>query len=716
MHAALPEKYYLAHAQELFNFVGQQCDLLLDDKQRQYLTRYQGLSEDGQCLLVRLLSRKPRFIKLESIQYTEIGDLEAALDELIELNFASYVEPHDWAEFLPTLTKPLLLGCLHNTQMSVKPTTAKQQLVKLATDCCSAAQNHALRQQFVVRRQQASVDYILFLFFGDLRNRLQKFAMRDLGVLKTRKTKATLRARFDSRPEARSAFKLQKLGHNYKLKPTELREQTADYLLNTQPHGPAADEISDTLLFQLGAAYSGEDTELAIKLWQRSNEPKATERWIRERYQYGDRDQLKTQLESLRDQELVAPTKVFIEDFYARKYLGKRTSIYTDMLREAPRQLQIDEVFVNQVEEGVIQHYRRQGVQAYFVENKHWRLLFALTFWSLLFEEKQQYGSEFDRLPLSLRNGTFYSQFKAEIELSLAQLNNPQDSIKRFTHLATRFYGYPTGLFRWSANLLDAIRPCLELSPPDSLAKVLRRMAINFRHAKDGYPDLMVVEAGTLRFEEIKAPGDVLRPNQLVSINRLRQAGLSVELTQIEWATDPNQCYAVVDIETTGGRQSGNAITEVAVVKVLDGEIIGEWSSLVNPQRRIPTYITHLTGIDNAMVSSAPLFADIADELDAQLEGCIFVAHNVGFDYGFIKAAYTALNRPFQRPKFCTVRNARKAFPGLKSYSLGNLCEHFDIDLDNHHRALDDAKATATLLSLIQETTSRVPEFAARAN
>jgi DNA polymerase-3 subunit epsilon len=705
MQPTLPEKYYLSHAQELFSFVANQCDGLLTDSHRRYIERYNDLNEDAQCLLVRFLSRKPRFLKRASIDYAEISDTEQALGDLVELGFVSPVQDSDWSALLNVLTKAQLLNCLRTSQIKALSSTAKPELLLIAQECSTADKNTDLGRLFVVRRQQSTIDYILFLFFGDLRNRLQKFAMRDLGVLKTRKSKTLPSARFNSPEEAQSAFKLQCLQRDFTQQPQRLKESTARYLLNTSPVGAIAQEINDGLLLRVGVEFSGENSEKAIKLWQASSEPQATERWIRETYQYKDRKQLEGTMRKLRQQELPATSKIFVEDFYARKYQGKRTSVYTDMLRETSYKLCIDEVYINEVEEGAIQHYRRKGSLAYFTENRHWRLLFALTFWRLLFRNEKQYGSEFDSLPLSLRDGTFYHHNAIEIEACLELLNTPDVAIENFTHIATRHYGYPTGLFRWNANLLDSIKPCLELSPRGSLANVLRRMAEDFRNTKDGYPDLMVVEGGLLRFEEIKAPGDVLRPNQLVSINRLRQAGLAVELTQVEWATDPKQKYAVVDIETTGGRKSGNSITEIAVVIVLNHKVVSEWSSLVKPQRRIPAYITHLTGIDNAMVADAPLFSDIADELEAQLEACIFVAHNVGFDYGFIKSAFESINRSFHKPKYCTVRNARKTFPGLKSYSLGKLTEHFGISLNNHHRALSDAKATADLLLLIQDQT-----------
>jgi len=166
---------------------------------------------------------------------------------------------------------------------------------------------------------------------------------------------------------------------------------------------------------------------------------------------------------------------------------------------------------------------------------------------------------------------------------------------------------------------------------------------------------------------------------------------------------DPAQVYAVVDIETTGIQKTQHAITEIAVVKVRNKKIIDEWSSLLNPQRPIPSFITSLTGINDQMVADAPTFKTIADTLEEQLEDCIFVAHNVSFDYGFIKIAFQNMSRSFAKPKFCTLSNARKTFPGLPSYALGKLCHQLDINLNHAHRALSDARASAELLILIQE-------------
>lgn len=155
--------------------------------------------------------------------------------------------------------------------------------------------------------------------------------------------------------------------------------------------------------------------------------------------------------------------------------------------------------------------------------------------------------------------------------------------------------------------------------------------------------------------------------------------------------------YAIVDIETTGGYAAASCITEIAVF-VHDGtKVIKHFETLINPQQSIPRYITALTGIDDAMVSDAPSFDEIADVVFDLLNENIFVAHSVNFDYSFIKHQLKQSGYDLTAKKLCTVRLGRKIFPGLPSYSLGNLCRSLHIDAENRHRAGGDAKATVQL-------------------
>ena len=164
-------------------------------------------------------------------------------------------------------------------------------------------------------------------------------------------------------------------------------------------------------------------------------------------------------------------------------------------------------------------------------------------------------------------------------------------------------------------------------------------------------------------------------------------------MTTSSESTRGTQKYALVDIETTGGNAEGNKITEVAIITVDNGVITNEWSSLINPERSIPSFITKLTGIDDDMVQDAPKFFQIAKKIVELTEDRIFVAHNVFFDYRFLQREFQELGFSFRRDVLCTVRLARRAFPGLPSYSLSNLSKHFQLTRVNEHRALDDTRA-----------------------
>ena len=161
--------------------------------------------------------------------------------------------------------------------------------------------------------------------------------------------------------------------------------------------------------------------------------------------------------------------------------------------------------------------------------------------------------------------------------------------------------------------------------------------------------------------------------------------------------------YSVVDIETTGNGYRGQRITEISIF-VFDGEkIIDEFTSLVNPEQTIPAFITNLTGITDAMVSTAPKFYEIAKKVEEITKDTIFVAHNVNFDYNIIKEEFKDLGFDFNRKKLCTVRLSRKIIPGLKSYSLGNICSYEGIEIAERHRAKGDAEATVELFRRLIE-------------
>lgn len=159
--------------------------------------------------------------------------------------------------------------------------------------------------------------------------------------------------------------------------------------------------------------------------------------------------------------------------------------------------------------------------------------------------------------------------------------------------------------------------------------------------------------------------------------------------------------FAVVDLETTGGLSNRDRVTEVGIVIIDNGQITDNYQTLINPERSIPSQITRITGIDNSMVQDAPKFYEVAKDIVLLTESCIFVAHNVGFDYGFLQAEFKRLGYTYSRRKLCTVKLSRRLYPDLKSHGLSHLIKTFNLPMSNRHRALDDARATAVFLQKV---------------
>jgi len=161
--------------------------------------------------------------------------------------------------------------------------------------------------------------------------------------------------------------------------------------------------------------------------------------------------------------------------------------------------------------------------------------------------------------------------------------------------------------------------------------------------------------------------------------------------------------YAVVDLETTGGDPSSEGIIEIAICIHNGQEITHSYSTLVNPGKSIPPFISRLTGINDEMVEQAPSFSEIAGEVVNILGDHVFVAHNAPFDYAFIVSALARYGFTYNKEVLCTCRTGRKLIPGHASYSLGKLCRSLNIELNNAHRAHADATATTHLLKMLLE-------------
>ena len=694
---ALKEFYYLDHFLEMVAFLRTHYPEIDSEREGEFLEKFEGLPRDAQAMAVRIANRKGRVFPRSSLRYDEISDPARALHHLEEQRLIRRPVPGDLKEVLGAMTKPQLLTLLDQSGAAVRSvrSLARPRLLEVAGEhCChDLLTRTGHTERIVIQRHVQDLDFFNFLFFGRISEGMQAFTLRDLGIIKTQAERKNFKPRYAGLETARSAFIHARLG----LEISEGDESKLLDMLATIDDWPEAGR--DRTLARLGAQLEKRNlSDEALEVYQRSESHPARERTCRILFAKGERAGVRTLLQQILADPSSDEEFLFAEDFYRRKFAGRTVGKLTDLLRKAPV-IKIDEAFKDGSERAAIQHFRSRGQETYFAENHFWLTLFGVLFWD---ELQEATPNEFDSRSTHLLDGSFAEDHAELIEAKLALIGTPEASALVREVFAGNF-GKANGLFHWNRDAEALLIRFLEAAPPAAIAKALRRMVENPKLHRSGYPDLLQFGDHGVRFVEIKAEGDQIRRNQLVQIQALQACGFEVEIVRVEWCVDPMQEYVVVDLETTGGRAEYHRITEIGAVKIKGGEVMGTFETLLDPGRRIPPKITRLTGISDEMVRGQPVFADVADDLRAFIGGSIFVAHSVNFDYGFLRQEFARLGQSFRRPTLCTVVAMRKFFPGLPSYSLGNLCREFGIELHDHHRALCDATATAGLLKMINE-------------
>lgn len=698
----LPVYYYRDHFVEMLTFVGKTYGAILTGDHRDFIARFEGLSKDAQCLFIRMVNRQGAIFNRALFKYPEISDLDAAVCELTACGHARPICADDYGRFLACLPKDVLLAAAKAADLKdVRKSWAKPKLADyfLAQVPFATATQHCGGDDFVALDNTGAVEFLLYLYFGKTEHSLKSFALRDLGIVSTNQA-TSFSARFADADEARACFHYSQVLDRLEVRSPGMYDRAADDVLNGPPcASDYAAELRSRAACQAGQYFekSG-DGHRAERLYRAGTSPGCRERLVRLRYSVGDKADAAVLLQEMIDDPASDGELVFATDFYARKFGGRRTGACTELLR-AGSTIVVDDTYRGNPEAGVAGVMRRQGFEVFFAENLLWHGLFGLLFWDELFESGQLH-SGFDWVPHCLKDKSFGRQFASEIDSKLRAVREGGAFNLLLKTVAAR-WGRLNGVFAWDHVDVDALRLLLAGAAPDGVASILRAMCEDFRNMRDGFPDLMLARDGAVTFMEIKAEGDVIRRNQLTRLRQLENAGIAATIGRVDYRFDPEQDYVVVDIETTGSWSSGDRVTEIGAVKIRNHQVVGEWQSLVNPQRAIPGKIVQLTGITNEMVRDAPLFAEIADRFMAFMGDGIFVAHNVNFDYGFLAYEYERLERRFRFPKLCTCAGMRRRYPGEKSYGLANLSRVFGINLKNHHRALSDARAASHLLNLI---------------
>lgn len=701
----LPPKYYLSHFFEFLDFIETHYSPILDQAQLKFISDFRALSEDAQCTYIRMVNRKGNIFKRADFEkYVEIENQHSALAELQDQNFARSLSAESKIDLLSFLPKAQLKKWLTSIGLVVPTTLSRIEMMDLARKNLDQLEiDHlAVSEEVISQGQIESIEYLLFLYFGKIQKSLTLYTLRDLGVRESNTLKGSFKPRFNSMAEAQAEyFFARQIDKDLSYEPMEKISELVEHIQTYTNLPRSTQNLKDQLLLSIADFVIDSDEALALTALKASLHPDAREKLARHLYKMDLKDDCQKVLDDILANPRSDEELLFAEDFFSRKFNKKKIGYLTEILNSS-RLIQISDFYLKKPEMGVAKYYENQGYRAYFTENNIWNNLFGVLFWEELFQSDQAaIHNPFDRTPSDLVGPAFYENHTDSIEKTLSLFSDVKALTKKILFTTAAHYGRLNGIFQWRTDLAQSLVDFVKHTTSQNPAHVIRQMAKNYEFNRSGFPDLMLEKDAVIHFVEVKAEGDSLRANQLSKIKLLKEAGFEVEVLRVQWQADPNQIYVVVDVETTGGSAGFHRVTEIGAVKVQNGKVIDEFQTLINPGRPIPPFITKITGITNEMVADAPDFAGIADQFLTFMEGSLFVAHNVKFDYGFIQREFARVGIEFTRPMICTCAGMRKSYPGLTSYGLKNLSDVFEISLTQHHRALADARAATELLFLM---------------
>jgi len=703
----LNKGYYLDHFKIVFNHCQKFYPNCNELKKIELL--FSELNEIQQRLIVKLSTYKASFYKLKNIvRFMNEQDVDA-WNSLQDLGILKAVKSQDLADIVPELKKDEAVAILSTISQNHKKSWKVAKLRLHLLSCLEILPNIEMADLSILKQYyklncEADIKFLKYLYFGDVEKGLNLFALKDLGLRKSSGVFQQECARFNDIEIAKEIFECD-LIINDSFYVSEKNSSKIKQLINKAPQNDLHELKQNQLIEKLANFYlSAGNDERALLLLKKSTMFPALKLRFKLLEKSNDSNLeklLKHSLENPKSQEQYHFALTMLDkNFSSTSLIDRSRQLFS------PKVIEVDESFYKSPEKGARDYYQAQGYKVRRYENYIWRAMFGLFFWEKLFETQNLgVSNPFDSFPISLKKRSFFKDTNKWFESEWSKLTKAQLKSK-MVKVSVENFGKRNPFVKWPAYLLERIAELIDCSSLQSLKEILKTMSKDYMFYNDGFPDLALFRDGKVKLIEVKGPGDVLRPNQIRQIKLLKKAGFDVKVANLKYTYNPDLIYSVVDVETTGGKAQHHRITEIGIVKIQNGIEIDRYQTLINPLRRIPYSITKLTGITDQMVSVAPTFEQVSNEIIEFLRGTIFTAHNVNFDYSFVRQEFNRIGIRLSRPTFCTCANMRKYFKGLKSYSLANLTTHFEIKLDQHHRALCDAVAAAQLLKLINDKRS----------
>lgn len=556
MKIILTPRYYLNNFQYVVDFVKRLYGGLLNEDEWTFIRRFEALSEDAQCLFVRFSNRKGLFFRPKKLQYNEITNIPATLEELISRGFAERLSHHHenmGEHILDIFTKPELLELLPLEPEEIKPLAKqkKEDMVRYAmhelnfADVVTSLSTH----ETVVRVNfEAEVMMIKYLFFGNRGGDMTEFVIRDLGMVNfERYDESKLTARFRTRKEVEDKLLVSLTNEEfYEHKQNETPpEDVYNWFLNWNETRPELAEIAmpgyQKLVCRVGAYLERQKLpDQALAVYQLSDRVPARERRVRLLFKNGLIDEALALCDEIAVTPQNAEERYFANDF-REKILGlsekKRSRKTTTRFLSDAESVHIPAAYRHHVEMGVMNHYLEAGYEAAFTENYPWRGLFGLVFWDIIYDANvQAIHHPLQRAPSDFYLPDFYLKREALLKKRLVELATQEDWRLHLGRMFNDKYGMANVLVDWNDELLSLVNQIVALLDIDHLRLILLEMARNVREHTRGFPDLLIWNnTGDYSFVEVKSPTDHLGPQQLHWLQFFQTIGVQGKVVRVIW-------------------------------------------------------------------------------------------------------------------------------------------------------------------------------------
>jgi hypothetical protein len=536
----LPEKYYLDYFKYVLNHVQQLYGDILGP-QKNFLNDFSNLSEDAQCLYLRMNGRRGSYFRVEAFNYVEIGHIPNALEELSARGFVRELQTQDsLPEVLSIFTKADLLTFVKSAfekenSVSIHKSILKQELVTLLSEKVTIEDIAALWNISVQDRLE-DVSIIKLLFFGHPYGDFNDFVVRDVGHLKIpNRDNENFSPFFKSRAEIDIAL-MAYTAYRYFREVEEVitseelwewYEPLGGLLASASKVLP---QVTNKFTFKVGQLFEkAGKPEWSINAFTQSQTPDAYIRRLKILVKLGEENRAMEYATWLVENGQSAKLKLLGKDYLDKKNAKAKVNSTTTRIKQA----QIVEVYYSQserIEQLVLEHFESQGYVGFFSENYIWRALFGLFF----MDELTSTEYEVIHQPLQRRPSDLYSGFlenrKVAVDAKWAKIKSSR-SLKSFINKQfDKFTGQESPFIYWHPELGNYLTSFLNWLKFAQLKSVLMKMAENPRENTTGFPDLFVYNDKGYSFYEVKSPNDHLSPQQLFWLNYFDEIGIKVDI------------------------------------------------------------------------------------------------------------------------------------------------------------------------------------------